>query len=159
MLIGLQTFSFSPGSYSVVNSQTYVLPGNAKAMTLQEILALTPKRYHELTGRKMTFKQQLALVILKGKLKRQLVDDKAGPHKSNLGLLSLLFGGAAWVFAFIPGIGVISIGFAVAAIILGILGLGKKKGDAKSLIGLVLGSLFLLLLVVAVAVFASGGWY
>ena len=75
------------------------------------------------------------------------------------GLLSLIFGAGAWVFAFIPGIGIASIGFAVAAIVLGILGLNRKKGDTKSVIGLVLGSLFLLLLIIAVAAFASGGWY
>ena len=74
-------------------------------------------------------------------------------------MLSLLFGGAAWVLAFIPGIGIASIGFAVAAVILGILGLNRKKGDTKSVIGLVLGGLFLLLLAIAVAAFASGGWY
>ena len=159
LLIGLQTFSFSPGNSSVTNNSSYVLPGNVKAMTLQQFLTLTPKQYRLLTGKKMSLKEQLGFAILKAKLKRQLADDKAAPHKSDLGLLSLIFGGAAWVFAFIPAIGVISIGFAIGAVVLGILGLNRKKGDTKSIIGLVLGSVFILLLFVAIIAFASGGWY
>jgi hypothetical protein len=59
----------------------------------------------------------------------------------------------------IPNLAVASIGFAVVAIILGILGLGRKKGDAKSIIGLVLGGLFIVLLALVIAAFASGGWF
>ena len=156
-IFGLQTFSFSPG---VAKSNfSYVLPGNSNAMSLQEFIKLTPKKYEELTGKKLTFKEKIAFTILKSKLKKQAAEDKAAPRKGDLGLLSLIFGGAAWVFAFIPAIGILSIGFAVAAVILGILGLGRKKGDTKSIIGLVLGGLYILLLAVALAAFASGGWY
>lgn len=157
MLMGLQTFSFSPGN-APGTKISYTLPVNLNAMSLQDFLTLTPKKYEVLTGKRMTLKQKIAFAILKAKLKRQLADN-AVPHKSNIGLLSLLFGAATWVFAFIPAIGIASIGFAIAAIILGIIGLGRKKGDTKSIIGLVLGSLFVLLLIVALAAFASGGWY
>ena len=157
MFIGLQTFSFSPGNIERTNAS--YIPRNPGAMTLQNFLTLTPKKYQELTGRKMSFKEKIAFAIFKGKLKRQLPEDKTASHKSNIGLLSLLFGAGAFVIAFIPTVGVISIGLAVAAIVLGIIGLGRKKGDTKSLIGLVLGSVFLLLILVAVAAFASGGWY
>ena len=156
-ILGLQTFSFSPGI--ATSNFSYVLPANKNAISLQEFIKLTPKKYEELTGKKMSFKQRIAFTILKTKLKRQAAGDKASPYKTDIGLLSLIFGGAAWVFAFIPAVGVISIGFAVAAIILGILGLGRKRGDTKSVIGLVLGGLFVLLLAVALAAFASGGWY
>lgn len=159
LFFGLQTFSFSPGNAGRKINIPYTAQGKLNAMALQEFLNLTPKRYFELTGKKMTFKQKIGFAILKAKLKRQLADEKSAPHKTDLGLLSLIFGAGAWVFAFIPGIGIASIGFAVAAVVLGILGLNRKKGDTKSVIGLVLGSLFLLLLVVAVAAFASGGWY
>lgn len=154
---GLQTFSYSPGTNKINPSHTF--PGNLNALSLNEFLKLTPKRYYELTGKRMTLKEKIAFTILKSKLKKQLPDDKNVPRKNNLGMLSLLFGAGTWVFAFIPAIGVISLGFAVAAVVLGILGLGRKKGDVKSIIGLVLGGLFLLLVVVALAAFASGGWY
>ncbi len=126
-----------------------------KGMTVQEFLLLTPKKYQEITGKKMTFKQKISFSILKAKLKKQLPDEKVEGKKSNLGLLSLIFGGAAFVFALIRGIAVLSFPLAIAAIVLGILGLGKKKGDTKSIIGLVLGSAFILLGLIALAVFAS----
>lgn len=155
--LGLQTFSYSPGAKTINPSHSF--PGNLNALSLHDFLKLTPKKYYELTGKKMTLKEKLAFTILQSKLKKHLPDDKDVPRKNNLGMLSLLFGAGAWVFAFIPAIGVISLGFAVAAVVLGILGLGRKKGDTKSIIGLVLGGLFLLLVVVAIASFASGSWY
>ena len=121
-------------------------------MTVQEFLLLNPKKYHEITGRRMTFKQKISFSILKAKLKKQLPDEKVEGKKSSLGLLSLIFGGAS--FLFLPFAGVLSIPFAIAAIVLGILGLGKNKGDTKSIIGLVLGGIFLVLLAVAAAAFS-----
>ncbi len=100
----------------------------------------------------MSFKQKLSFFILKSKLKKQLPDEKVESKKSNLGLLSLIFGGSVFVLAYIP---VVLFPMAIAAIVLGILGLGRKKGDKKSIIGLVLGSVFLLLSIVALAVFPS----
>lgn len=156
LIAGTQTFSYSPGN--VKSNSSYTLPGNVNALTLQKFLTLTPKQYSQLTGKKMTLKQKIAFTVLKLKLKKQLDEGKT-EQKNNLGLLSLLFGAGAWVIAFIPAIGIISLGLAAAAVILGILGLNKKKGDTKSIIGLVLGSLFISLLLVALAVFASSGWY
>ncbi len=158
MFIGLQTFSFSPGNIERTNT-SYILPNNLDAMTLQNFLKLTPKRYQELTGRKMTLKEKIAFIIFKAKLKRQLPDDKSAPHKTDIGLLSLIFGGSAFVLALIPYLGIVSIPLALAAIVLGIIGLGRKKGDTKSIIGLVLGSLFILLIAVVLAAFFSSGWY
>ncbi len=154
IIFGLQTFSLSPGNYT--NRYIYKVPSGLNAITLQEFLVLTPKKYMELTGRRMSFKQKLAFTIFKSKLKRKLPDDKPAQHKTDLGLLSLIFGGAAFVLAFIPGIGaVVSYPLALAALVLGIIGLGRKKGDTKSIIGLVLGAVFLVLYLVLIALFAS----
>ncbi len=153
--MALQTFSYSPGKLSA--NISYSLPLNLNAMALQEFLNLTPKKYQELTGKRMTFKQKLAFYLLKGKLKKQLSNDKTS-HSTDIGLLSLIFGGGAFVLAIIPYIGLLSVPLAIAAIILGIIGLGRKKGDTKSIIGLVLGSVFLLLIIVLIAAFSSG-WY
>ncbi len=154
LLIALQTFSYSPKNAAITTTTSNV-PFEMKGMTVQEFLLLTPKKYQEITGRRMTFKQKISFSILKAKLKKQLPDEKVEGKKSNLGLLSLIFGGGAFLMALIPGVAVISFPLAVAAIVLGILGLGRKKGDTKSIIGLVLGSVFLLLSIVAIALFAS----
>ncbi|MEJ7823435.1 MAG: hypothetical protein WKF85_14015 [Chitinophagaceae bacterium] len=142
LLIALQTFSYSPKN-AAITTTTNNVPFEMKGMTVQEFLLLTPKKYQEITGRRMTFKQKISFSILKAKLKKQLPDEKVEGKKSNLGLLSLIFGGAAFVL--IPIAGIVSIPLAVAAVVLGILGLGKSKGDTKSIIGLVLGAVLLLL--------------
>ena len=128
-------------------------------MTLHEFLDLTPKRYQELTVTKLNFSQRIAFAILKAKLKRQLHVDKTATHKTDIGTLSVILGGGAFLVALIPTVGIISIPMAIGAIVLGIIGLGRKKGDTKSIIGLVLGSVFLLLIVAVVAAFASSGWF
>jgi hypothetical protein len=157
LFTGAQTFSFTPGNAKKTNT-VYSVPDNMNAMALKEFLKLTPKEYQKLTGKKMTFKQKLAFSILKLKLREQLPDDKTAAHKTDIGLLSLIFGGSAFVLVLIPYVGLISIPLAIAAIVLGIIGLNRKKGDTKSIIGLVLGSVFILLFAVLLAVFASG-WY
>jgi hypothetical protein len=149
---GLQTFSFSPGNTKT--NLSYVMPKNLKGMSVQEFLKLSPKKYQQLTGKKMSLREKLAFAILKLKSKKQLPDDKTPAHKSDLGLLSLIFGGSAFVLALIPYVGLVSIPLALAAIVLGIIGLGRKKGDTKSIIGLVLGGTFLLLLIVLLATFS-----
>ena len=154
LLISVQTFSFSTKN-SASSNITYIVPGNLKGFTIQEFLKLTPKKYQELTGKKMSFKQKLAFEILKLKLKKQLPDEKTAAHKTDIGLLSLIFGGSAFVLAIIPYLGFVSIPLALAAIVLGILGLGRKKGDKKSITGLVLGSVYLLFALVAIAVITS----
>ncbi len=157
IVFGMQTFAFSP-KISAGSNTTYIVPANLNGMTIQEFLKLTPKKYQELTGKKMTFKQKISFAIIKAKLKKQLADEKPVAHRTDLGLLSLIFGGSAFVLAIIPFVGLISIPLAIAAIVLGIIGLRRKKGDTKSIIGLVLGSVFILLFAVLIAVFASG-WY
>jgi hypothetical protein len=152
--LGLQTYAYNPGNS---RASMYSTPQNENAISLQEFLNLTPKKYQQLTGKRMTWKQKLAFYMLKGKLKKQLSDNK-NSHSTDIGLLSLIFGGSAFVLAIIPYVGLVSIPLAIAAIILGIIGLGRKKGDTKSIIGLVLGSVFLLLLLVLIAAFSSG-WY
>jgi len=152
-----QSFSFAPGTSRLKVS--YSAPANLNAMTLQDFLDLSPKKYQELTGIKLNFSQRIAFAILKAKLKRQMHADKPAAHKTDIGTLSIILGGGAFLVALIPVVGIISIPMALGAIVLGIIGLGRKKGDTKSIIGLVLGSVFLLLIIAAVAAFASGGWF
>ena len=157
ILYGSQTFSYAPGNLREIR-YSYQLPGDLNQLALYQVLLLTPKKYRDLTGKNMPFKQRIALAILKARLKRQLPDNKNLEHKADLGLLSLLFGGGAFIIVFIPGIAVASIGLAVAAIVLGAIGLSRKRGDIKSIIGLLLGSVFILLLIALLIAFASGSW-
>jgi len=90
LLIALQTFSYSPKN-AAITTTTNNLPIEIKGMTVQEFLLLTPKKYQEITGRRMTFKQKISFSILKAKLKKQLPDEKVEGKKSNLGLVIIDF--------------------------------------------------------------------
>ncbi len=148
IIFGLQTFSFSPRNSA--NNNPYKLPATLNAMTLQDFLALTPKKYMELTGKRMSLKQKITFAILKARLKKQLSGDNPKTRNPDIGLLSLIFGGSAVVVAIVSALiafvgGLISIPLAILAIIYGIIGLRRKKGDTKSIIGLVLGSVFIII--------------
>lgn len=155
MFIGLQTFSFSPGNIERTNA-SYILPHNPGAMTLQNFLSLTPKKYQKLTGKNMTLKQKIAFLIIKWKLIKQLSDNKTA-KKNNKGILSLIFGISSVLFL-ILGLSVSGglevLGFlallwfssALLALIFGWIGLRKNKKDIAALIGLILGGTTLLLI-------------
>ena len=153
LCMALQTFSYSPGRSSA--NISYSLPVNLNAMALQELINFTPKKYQELTGQRMTFKQKLSLYLLKAKFKKELASENTPHQKYDPGKTSLILGAGAFHVALIPVAGIVSIPMAIGAIIFGIIGLGRKKGDSKSIIGLVLGTVFLLLIVAVIAVVLS----
>ena len=158
LFFGLQTFSFSPGNSGAISS--YALPADLNVMALQEFLNLTPKRYQELTGKRMTFNQKIGFSILKAKLKKQLPDDKI-KNVNNVGILSLLFGIVAIIGLIgtsVPVLGFISLFSAIAAVILGIKGLKRNKKDKNSLIGLILGGSYLLLAIIFIAFIINFGY-
>jgi len=121
--------------------------------SLPELLSLTPKRYFEVTGKRMSVKEKIAFAIIKAKLKKQLRDE--GGYKTDMSRLSLMCGISAFVIAIIPIVGVLSFFIAIAAIVFGIIGLRRKSGNARSIIGIVLGSLFLIAVIAIIASFAS----
>ena len=152
LIFGFHSFAYSPGFVKINSPNT--LPVNLSGMSLQEFVKLTPKKYMELTGIKMTLKEKVAFTFLKAKLKRKLAAEKPDTGKTDIGKLSLIFGGSAFVLALIPYAGLISIPLAIAAVVLGIIGLGRKKNDTKSIIGLVLGGVFIFLVAVVIATFS-----
>lgn len=157
IFFGSQTFSFSPGNAGT--NLSYVMPGNLKGMSVQEFLKLTPKKYHELTGKKMTFKERIGFAILKTKLRKQLQDDTPA-KKSNLGTLSLIFGivGILSIFTGVAALGIIGFLAALAALILGIKALRRDGKDLKALFGVILGGGYMILLVIAVIILSSWDW-
>ncbi|HUS02858.1 MAG TPA: hypothetical protein VMY77_14070 [Chitinophagaceae bacterium] len=158
IFFGSQTFSFSPGNAKT--NLSYVTPGNLKGISLEEFLKLTPKKYEELTGKKMSFKHKIGFAILKAKLKKQLADETPA-KKSNLGTMSLIFGivGVLSIFSGVAALGVIGFFAALAALILGIKALRRDGRDTKALFGVILGGGYMILLIIAVIVLSSWNWY
>jgi hypothetical protein len=59
--------------YSVpATSNTEVKPSPFAGMTIKDFLALTPKKYKELTGKKLTLPQKVSLKLAQKKVKRMV---------------------------------------------------------------------------------------
>ena len=150
LLTTVIVFAFIASGYAptIHSKNSFVFP-----MSLQEFLTLTPHKYHELTGKKITLKEKIFLKILQIKLKKRLFDNKAVFHNPNekstskfpYGAISLVSGIAAVIIILIAIWSIIPYFLAAAAIVFGLVGLKKNKKDIASLIGLILGGAFYLL--------------
>src|SRR5687768_3201656 len=63
-------------SKPVPNSETVAKPSPFAGMTVKEFLALTPKKYRELTGQRMKLSQKISLKIAQYKLKKMMKKNK-----------------------------------------------------------------------------------
>lgn len=117
-------------------------------------------RVHEiekLTARKMSLREKLGWFMLKKQLRKNPGAAIDIEKSKKLGRLALIFGISTWALALIPVISVLSPFLAVAAIICGILSLNGNN-NTQGLIGLLLGSIFLLIIILVIAIIAGGGF-
>ncbi len=159
-MLFIGVFAFAIQTFAFISVNSYGKNILLKEITLREILALTPEKYQELTGHKITFKEKIFLKILKLKLKKNFPEIKT-QKGNNFGTLSILFGIIAIVGLAglsIPVVGFMSLFSAVAALIFGIKGLRRNKKDTASLIGLILGGAYLLLVIIFIAFIINFGY-
>ena len=114
--------------------------------------------------KKPGFLQKLEYKIVQKKVKRLLAHraDEPATRKNVLSTISMVLGILAILVLFIPSISVIALVAGPAALITGIIALGKKYNNskasrAKAIIGIVLGSVFILFLLVAILFVIAGG--
>lgn len=160
LLLFIAVFAFAIQAFAFIPANFYENNTTFKQITLREFLALTPQKYQELTGNKLTFKEKFFFKILKLKLKKNFPDHKT-QKKNNFGTLSILFGIIAVISIAglsIPIVGLLSLFSAIAALIFGIMGLRRNKRDTASLIGLILGGVYLLLAIIFIAVIINFGY-
>ena len=125
---------------------------------IKKIIDLSPREFEKLTGKHLSLKEKISFKILKWKLKRDL---KHAPEKMSNGKfekmarMSMIFGIGAFIIAFLPFGSFLAIPSALLAIILGAVSIKKVEKKTNSIIGIVLGSAFLVLLLIAIAVFVS----
>lgn len=138
-------------------------------VTVDRFLALDINRLHQ-SGllhanwlQRVVLKQlqkKLAKKVVKGKLDRCSTLSDTMPQLANKnpnmhGLLSLIFGGLGFISLLLGSLAILSIPFALAALILGIIGIKKDKNNTMAIIGLVFGSAVILLLILAIALVTS----
>ncbi|MEP7266980.1 MAG: hypothetical protein ABI844_05080 [Saprospiraceae bacterium] len=71
------------------------------------------------------------------------------------GLWALLFGSTGFLFAFLGPLAILTLPMAIAAIVLGIIGIKKDQNSTMAIIGLVLGGVTIFLLFLAVVIILS----
>lgn len=138
-------------------------------VTVEQFLAMDINRLHQ-SGlfhanwlQRQLLRQvqkKLAKKVAAGKLDQRLNVSDAVPHRSNnnqntRGLLSVIFGGLGFIFLLLGSLSILSIPFAIAALILGIIGIKKDKNNTMAIIGLVFGGTVILLLILAIALIAT----
>ena len=144
-----------------------ILTGNAS----QQSVSTAPSAYTNLRTAELTQRGKFKSLLLKHytrKFSKRLAADEGDDisRASKLGTWALITGIAGFVLLFFSYAGIASLALLPAAIILGAIGLSRanktsdprRAGMVKSLIGLILGSVGVLLLLIAVAYIAAWGF-
>ena len=152
LLIFCCSFSSAPVSSATHSYSTASLPPSVVKM----IQLLSPREFEKATGKKLRLKDRIAYRILQWKLRKkghEVIDER----QRKQGNLSLVFGIASVVFLFIPVLGILSPGLAIAAVVLGIMSL-KGNSNTAGIVGIICGGTTIFLFLLAIAVLA-GGWF
>lgn len=132
--------------------------------SIENLLLLSPKNFEKATGLHLSFKEKIGYRILQWKLQKQLrLADKADgdiskaeKHSKNALFCGIVTWGALLLGLAVPVFGLFSIPFAIAAVIFGAVSLNKTSNNTRSIVGIILGGLYLILFALALLVFISG---
>jgi hypothetical protein len=144
---GAPTFSAAPAAMSDM----------AVPLTTEDLLSLSPKNFEKLTGQRLSFKEKIAYKIMQWKLQKQLKAlekedgdiSKAERHSKNALFCGIATWGLLLLGIAIPIMGILSIPFAISAIIYGAVSLNKTPNNTRSILGIVLGGLYVVLFALA----------
>lgn len=145
-------------------SSTLTVTNNpAKPLTFEQLLSLSPKKIEKITGRHLSFKEKVGYRLLQWKLRNQLKKDGDISKAERRSRDALFAGIATWAFLLIglvvPVVGLLSIPFSIAAIVFGAMSLNKTPSNTRSVLGIVLGGLFIGLFVIGLLLLTSGSYF
>lgn len=132
---------------------------HSNEILLKKLLAVPVKEMEKLGGRKLSLKEKIGLKLLRWKYRKSYSygTGTADPKAERRAQTALTFGLATVAFVLIglvlPVMGWLAIPCAVIALLTGLQSLGKTKNNAKSVIGILLGTLFILLFFIALSTF------
>ena len=126
-------------------------PVNLSATINHKILTLHGRAVRGRT--RTSFREKIALKIVKWRLKHgMMVSGEPTEQQKKQARLSLIFSLLAYVLVFIPVVPFLSVPLAVFALILGIKSL-KYNDNTMGILGVVFSGLYLLLILLAIALF------
>ena len=112
----------------------------------------------KMTGKKLTLLDKAKLVLLKWKLSKLSDDVEMTEKQKKQATASMILGIASFGLMFIPYVGIISIPAAILAIIFGAKSL-KGNSNTKGIIGIAFGSATIVVILLAIIIVASGGFW
>lgn len=128
------------------------LPVYPNEALLKKLISLPVKEMEVISGRRLTLKEKIGLKLLQWKYKRPSTDGEKDPgakaDKRAQASMTMGIAGVAFLVAglFVPLLALFAIPCGIIALITGLISLGKTKNNTKSIIGIVLGSLLIILL-------------
>ncbi|GAB2817052.1 hypothetical protein [Ferruginibacter profundus] len=143
---------------------TATVPVNINApLTTEDLFSLSPKNFEKLTGRHLSFKEKIAWKFMQWKLQKEMKAlekgegdiSKAERHSKNALFCGIATWGLLLLGIAVPFIGILSIPFALSAIIYGAISLNKTPNNTRSILGIVLGGLYVVLFALALLVIIS----
>jgi len=150
------TLLTAAGANEAINTEDHK-PGKTEILTsyFNNQKTHSPVYFHsrEFSKNKKTkIRQQKRLEKLSKRLEKKLLKNKNqyDPDKQRLSLFSVLSGILAMTFLSMPFITFLTIPFAVAAVILGLISLKKEDVNAMNIIGLIFGGIIILLFVLGI---------
>ncbi len=142
-------------------SKVATMEAPSPGLTAEDMLSTHYGAWRKKTGLKLNFFQRMGLRAAQRQYKRMAKREQAfnprqrAANPNKLGLIGLILGAAGIVFLFIPYVAVLSFFLAIAAIVVGAIGLSKDEKPGLAIGAIVLGGLTLLLVAVALVVVAA----
>ena len=127
-----------------------------------ELMNMDYREMRARTGVKLNFFQRVGLKMAQKQYRkaqeRAMAKDGVRSIRSQenkLGLLGLILGGAGVLILFIPYLGILSIFLAVAAVVLGAIGMNQDAKPGLAIASVIVGSATILLMLIAAIVWLS----
>jgi len=138
--------------------------GNMKSnANLDYILSFKIKGIEKIAGKKLSLKEKIELKILRSPLGRKILAYRLQKNDTDKAQLALVLGIIGLAALFIPYVGLISLPFAIAALIIGYSARRQQPYNRKARTAIVLGwvtiGLFVLALMIAIAILTTFTWY
>ena len=143
--------ALADGTFSIINKEYPTLL--LKDSGLQFLTTLSVQDIKKLVGRRLTFKERLALKLYKHHPKwfQQNVEDSTNEKRqTKKALWAKWLGIGSLVGLLIPGVNILSFPAAIVALILGIDTINKVKDKSNSRQGIIFGSITLALFIIAI---------
>jgi hypothetical protein len=144
-----------PVQQAIMETESAVAP----ALTLGELVEMTPREWEAQSGEKLSFGKRLAFKIVQKKIKKQAakgnLDLSAPAGRETLSTLSLIFSVVGLALLFVPVLGFLGLALGIAGFVLGLVSFNKEGTNIKNILGVVFGAVIILLFLVGFILLAA----